>query len=204
MVRGDLRWAITHGMTERVRLFVEHGVDIASPFDDGSTPAERAAVTGHPELVRYLVAHGAPAADLPPAERFVAAALVADQAVVAGLRAAHPGLVEAVRRARPALIVWAAAQGQPGSVELLAGLGFDVNAKGRSDVPAEDPWQTALHVAAMEGHLDLARSLLRLGADPGIRDQRFGSTPLGWARYFGQEQLIELLEPLTAPDEPGP
>jgi len=33
---------------------------------------------------------------------------------------------------------------------------------------------------------------------------RFGSTPLGWTRYFGQEQLIELLEPLTAPDEPGP
>jgi hypothetical protein len=28
---------------------------------------------------------------------------------------------------------------------------------------------------------------------------RFGSTPLGWARYFGQEQLIELLEPQTAP-----
>jgi len=51
----------------------------------------------------------------------------------------------------------------------LAGLGFDVNAKGRSDVPAEDPWQTALHVAAMDGRLELARSLLRLGADPGLR-----------------------------------
>ena len=54
----------------------------------------------------------------------------------------------------------------------------------------------------MEGRLSLARSLLRLGADPDIRDHRFGSTPLGWARYFGQEQLVELLEPLTAPDEP--
>jgi ankyrin repeat protein len=70
-------------------------------------------------------------------------------------------------------------------------------------VPAEDPWQTALHVAAMEGRLDLARTLLRLGADPGLRDQRFGSTPLGWARYFGQEQLIGLLEPVTAADEPA-
>jgi ankyrin repeat protein len=99
--------------------------------------------------------------------------------------------------------VLAAAYGQPGSVELLAGLGFNLNAKGRSDAPAEDPWQTALHVAAMEGRVGLARSLLRLGADPDIRDHRFGSTPLGWARYFGQEQLIELLEPLTAPDEPG-
>ena len=204
MVRGDLRWAITHGMTERVRLFVEHGVDIASPFGDGVTPAERAATTGHPELVRYLVAHGAPAPDLRPGQRLVAAALVADQDTVTELQTGHPGLAGAVREARPALIVWAAAQGQPGSVELLAGLGFDVNAKGRSDAPEQDPWQTALHVAAGEGRLDLARTLLRLGADPGIRDHRFGSTPLGWARYSGQEQLIELLEPLTAPDEPGP
>jgi ankyrin repeat protein len=150
MVRDQLGWAVTHGMAERVRLLVEHGADIASPFEDGSTPAERAAV----------------------------------------------------RRDRPALIVWAAARGRPGSAELLAGLGFDVNARGRSDVPAADPWQTALHVAAMDGRLDLARNLLRLGADPGIRDQRFDSTPLGWARYFGQEQMVALLEPLTALEEP--
>lgn len=26
-----------------------------------------------------------------------------------------------------------------------------------------------------------------LGADPGIRDARFDSTPLGWAHHFGQE-----------------
>ena len=202
MVRGQLRWALTHGMTERVRLLVEHGVDIASPFDDGITPPERAATTGPPELARYLVKHGAPAPDLDPGQRFVAAALVADQAAVDALRAAHPGLAEAVRRDRPALIVWAAARGRPGSAELLAGLGFDVNAKGRSDGPESDPWQTALHVAAMDGRLALARSLLALGADPGLRDQRFDSTPLGWARYFGQEQLVALLEPLTAPEEP--
>jgi ankyrin repeat protein len=53
--------------------------------------------------------------------------------------------------------------------------------------------------AAEDGNLELARTLLRLGADPDIRDHRFDSTPLGWARYFGQQPLIELLEPLTAP-----
>ncbi len=41
---------------------------------------------------------------------------------------------------------------------------------------------------------------LRLGADPDIRDHRFGSTPLGWACHFGQQPLIDLLEPLTAPE----
>ena len=82
------------------------------------------------------------------------------------------------------LIVWAAAHGKPGSVELLAGLGFDVNARGRSDAPDEDPWQTALHVAAMEGHLSLARSLLRLGADPDIRDHRFELHPARLGSLF--------------------
>jgi hypothetical protein len=35
-------------------------------------------------------------------------------------QAARPGLAGTVRAARPALIVWAAAQGRPGSVELPA------------------------------------------------------------------------------------
>jgi ankyrin repeat protein len=133
MVRGQLRWALTHGMAERVWLLADHGVDIVTPFEDGH--------------------HRAP-------------------------------------------------QGQPGSAELLAWLGFDVNARGRSDVPSAEPRQTALHVAAGDGRVDLARALLGLGADPALRDQRFGSTPLGWVRYFGQEELIALLEPLTAPEDP--
>jgi hypothetical protein len=29
------------------------------------------------------------------------------------------------------------------AAKLLAGLGFDVNARGRSDVPAADPWQSS-------------------------------------------------------------
>ena len=204
MVRGQLRWAVTHGMGDRVRLLTEHGTDIVSAFPDGVRPAAWAAVNGHPQIARYLVEHGAAEPELRPGQRFVAAALVADEVTVRQLEAAHPGLAGAVRRRRPGLAVWAAAQGQPGSVELLVRLGFDINARGRSDAPASDPWQTALHVAAGDGNLELARRLLALGADPDIRDKRFGSTPLGWARYFGQEELAELLIPVTAPEPPAP
>jgi len=181
-------------------LLVSHGVEVAAPFDDGVTVTSMAATTGHPELIDYLVAHGAPALELAPAEAFVAAALAADRERMGRLLADHPELAGRLREERPALITWAAACGSAAAVEFLAELGFDVNARGRTDVPSDQPWQTALHKAAEDGNLELARTLLRLGADPDIRDERFDSTPLGWARYFGRPALIELLEPVTEPD----
>jgi len=57
---------------------------------------------------------------------------------------------------------------------------------------------------AERGDVELARTLLRLGADPDLRDKQFDSTALGWARFFGQEPLVELLEPVTAPAAAGP
>jgi ankyrin repeat protein len=200
LVRGQLAWAITHGLADRVRLLVSHGADVTAPFPDGATVTSMAATTGHPDLVGYLVSHGAPPPELDPAEAFIAAALSADQPALDTLLRDHPGLAGQARAAHPALITWAAACGRPAAAEILAGLGFDVNALGRTDVPSDQPWQTALHKAAEDGHLELARTLLRLGADPDLRDRRFGSTPLGWARYFGQEPIIALLEPLTRPD----
>jgi ankyrin repeat protein len=185
-------------MTQRVRLLLDHGVDAAAPFDGGTTPAEMAATTGHADLIDLLVTRGASVPDLPPADAFIAAALAGDRTRVDQLRLDHPGLADEIRSARPALVTWAAACSRPGAVELLVDLGFDVNAKGRTDVPSDQPWQTALHKAAGDGDLGLAQTLLRLGADPDIRDERFGSTPLGWARYFGREPLVELLEPVTA------
>jgi ankyrin repeat protein len=196
MVRGELAWAITHGMTERVHLLIEHGVD-ASALVDGVSAASMAATTGHSELVDYLIEHGAPPLDLAPAEAFVAAVLAADRARLSQLLADNRGLAEEMRASRPALITWATACGSATAVEILAELGFDVNARGRTDVPSDQPWQTALHKAAEDGNLELARTLLRLGADPNVRDHRFDSTPLGWARYFGQQAIIELLEPIT-------
>lgn len=199
MVRGELAWAITHGLTERVRLLVSHGVDLVAPLANGASATSMAAATGHADLVDYLVAHGAPPLDLAPPDAFVAAALAADRSRAGELLAAHPGLAGQMRAARPALVVWAAACGAPAAVEVLVELGFDVNAKGRTDVPSDQPRQTALHKAAEDGNAELARTLLRLGADPDIHDARFDSTPLGWARHFGQQALVDLLEPLTAP-----
>jgi ankyrin repeat protein len=200
MVRGALAWAITHGMAERVQLLVPlPAIDLTVPWGRGD-PAGRevtwtamAATTGHRDLVDYLVTHGAPPCVLAPADAFVAAALAADRGWLGELLARNPGLPDEVRAARPALVTWAAAIGAIPAVELLVELGFDVNAMGRTDIPSDQPWQTALHEAAGDGNLELAAALLRLGADPGIRDARFDGTPLGWARHFGQHAVAALL-----------
>jgi hypothetical protein len=197
LVRAQLAWAVTHGMTDRVRLLAAHGVDLVTPFDGGATPAARALTTGHPELAAELVRLGAPEPELSPAAAVVAAVLAADRGRVEDVTLRHPGVAEQVRDRRPGLMAWAAAAGRPGSVELLVELGFDVNARGRTDVPGNQPWQTALHKAAEDGNLELARTLLRLGADPDLTDQRFGGTPLDWAHHFDRTEMIKLLEPVT-------
>ena len=52
------------------------------------------------------------------------------------------------------------------AVELLVAAGLDVNSQGRSDVAGNQPWHTALHVAAEKDDLVLARKLLELGPTP--------------------------------------
>ena len=205
LVRRQLWWAIVHDMRDRVRLLIEHGVDFRAPFlapggrpqwlrtSDGRTPTEIAALAGCPELVEELVGHGAPRPRAQGVDGLIAAALAGDRATARRLRA-H---VHAARSERPSLIVWAAACGKPDAIELLVELGFNVNALGRTDIPMEQPWETALHKAAAEGNRETAELLLRLGADPNLKDARFDSTPLGWADHFNQHAMVDLLTPLT-------
>jgi ankyrin repeat protein len=208
MLRNLLWWAITHDQEERVELLATNGVDVVAPFTElrmhrtnGSTPLEVALTSGHRALADTLIALGAPRQELDPIDAFVAAVMAGDEVAA---RSADSATVDAVRRRRPGLPVWAAAQGSPRSVPLLVEAGFDVNAYGRSDIPSDQPWQTALHIAAENGDVALARALLDLGADPERRDQRYDATPLGWAEHFGHQAVVDLLAPLTRGPEASP
>ncbi|MER7279270.1 ankyrin repeat domain-containing protein [Dactylosporangium sp. NPDC000244] len=207
MLRVQLRWAVEHRQAGRVRLLAEHGVDLAAPFTgdgppwapgDGRTPLELAELYGDAAIAAYLLERGVPRPAPDPAHDLIAAAFRADAAAVDRIAAEHPGAAAEARRRRPGLLVWAAARAPGETVALLAGLGFDVNAFGRGDAPAEGAWETALHHAAGNGDAGLVRRLLDLGADPDLRDRRFGATPLDWARHFAQDATIALLEPLRS------
>ncbi|HTZ94569.1 MAG TPA: ankyrin repeat domain-containing protein [Streptosporangiaceae bacterium] len=211
MLRGQLWWAIVHDRRDRVALLVEHGADVRTPYaapggrptalrnSDGLTPAELAMLSGYPELAGWLVAHGAARPALDETNALIAAVLAGDRDTAARLRAYAP----AARERRPGLMAWAAAGRKLDGLALLAELGFDVNARGRLDIPLEQQWFTPLHEAAQSGDVEMARLLLRLGADPNVSSE-WGATPLESARQHGQDAVAELLEPLTGTDRARP
>jgi ankyrin repeat protein len=197
LLRWLLHWAVTHDQRDRVALLARHGVDIAEPLDftlaaatTGRTPVEIALLNGHLELADLLGTLGGGAATLTATDRFVADALAGSEA---GVRGADPDVVERARQERPSLVVWAAALDRPRTVSLLVAAGFRINALGRGDTTIEQKWETALHVAAAAGNLDLAELLLSLGADPTIRDRRFDATALEWAGFFDRPDLVRRL-----------
>jgi ribosomal protein S18 acetylase RimI-like enzyme len=59
--------------------------------------------------------------------------------------------------------------------------------------PIDGRGATLLHFAAEGNDEDLARVALAHGADPAVRDQEYGGTPLGWAKHLGSRALVELL-----------
>jgi hypothetical protein len=199
MIRGVLDWAVGHGQRQRIALLAKHGVDVIGPFPasrrrSSRTPIAEALLSGQAEVAADLLALGASPPRFTAAEQFIAAALAGDEAKA---HAAGPAAPAVAREARPGLLPWVAHLNRPNELAFLVRSGYDVNGFGRSDAPADDPWHTALHVAAGDGNLPLAKMLLDLGADTSLRDHFGRKTPLEWARRQGHQPLIDLLEPLT-------
>ena len=58
---------------------------------------------------------------------------------------------------------------------------------------------TPLHLAVWHGHTELVRLLLAAGADPSIRDSKFDSDAIGWAKHFQRAELVQILEDAGKP-----
>ena len=182
-----LVFAIKRGFADRVRLLIDHGVDLAKPDDTydtrtkGRTPYHTALLTGQTEIAQMLVEAGAPADPLSQAEAFEAACLSGDE-VAREILQADPGTLSRVDQTQ--MLCGAATNGAGNAIALMLALGFDPNA-GRN--------HTALHDAAYHGHIDVMKRLLDAGADPTIRESGHNSTPLGFAQFAGQTKAVELL-----------
>jgi hypothetical protein len=116
------------------------------------------------------------------ADPTVAGVLAGDTAALAMLRD-DPSLRTRVQSDHPDLVTRAAAAGRWDVVTDLVGLGFDVGASGTS----------AVHYAAGTGDVDLVQLLIDNGADLTQADPEYGATPLGWAQFFGRDDVVRLL-----------
>ena len=138
---------------------------------------------GHQEIADYLVAKGAKriALTLSTANEFAIACNRADADRARELVASDPSLLDDAG----GLLTWAAVAGRVDSLRLLVELGVDIHGEAGSESP--------LHCAARAGQLDAVKLLVELGADVHARDRNYGGTPLGFANYKGQREVVEYL-----------
>ncbi|WP_412065008.1 ankyrin repeat domain-containing protein [Rhizobium sp. SYY.PMSO] len=180
----QLAWALEHRMADRVRLLVEHGADVHKAVN-GRTPFEWARVGGDADLAGYLVLKGATAVQLKAEDEFYIAAMNKEISLAELLKMKPGGdIMSAMQRAHPAMLHDAAGENDLESARRMLALGLEVNAMTS---------RTPLHEAALHGHIEMARLLIRHGADTTIRDPYFYAPPIGWAEYNGKQDMVAFL-----------
>ncbi len=115
-------------------------------------------------------------------DEFTERAIRGDRSLVADIRLVDPEIASE-------LLSTAANFGRWALVEEMIDAGVSPALTGR----------TPAHVAAGAGELDILRKLVDRGADLAARDPDFGSTPLTWARFIGQQDVVAWLEEHDAP-----
>ena len=191
----ELWSAARKGFFDRVRLLVAHGADVdAAGKRDGRTPHEAAMLAGHDEIAEYLVAHGATRAPLSRDDRFATACVAGRRDEAVALLAEDPSLLDRLGRHGRVRLVHRAVEGRRlDGVRLMAELGFEMSEATSHDGVGINLAATPLHNAAWMGDLDMVRLLLSLGADPAALDPSYRATPLGWAEYNRQADVVAYL-----------
>ena len=181
--RTPLHHAAAKNRPRMVRLLLDLGADPHAKDASGATSLT-IAVQEHadPQIAALLTAVGAEL-------DFRAAVNLKRYAVAEAMLKEDPSRLGPSGSDTVALHL-ATAKKDAETVQWLIRHGVDVNAK----CPLWDCNQTALHITAENGAVDIARMLLDAGADPNIRDDKYEATVLGWAEYLEQPELAQLAQ----------
>jgi len=183
LLEDELVFASSEGLLHRVELVLAQGTDpdgrgTEHPIFCGHRAYELAAVQGHTEVAELL--RNAGAAPLDEVHEVFAAAMRGETPQIDAELAAR------VVQRNPYLIIRAAEIGRTEAIQPLKDLGFDLNIVAKV-------LASPLHQAAGNGHLDTVKKLVELGADPTTRDASYDATPLSWAKYNHQHEVITYL-----------
>jgi ankyrin repeat protein len=195
LLTQQLCWAAMRDFPRRVRLLVERGVDVNAPSPrSGRTAYEEAVRAGSHAIAEYLLEHGAKKIGLDPLETFALACIAGRRDEVHSRLAQDPALLEKLGAyGRVDLLHRAVEARKRDGIRLIVELGVDVNGM----MPGTGLDRSVLHNAAGWGGVEMVRYLMELGADPGLRDPTYHATPLGWALYNQQREVVEYLLPLA-------
>lgn len=191
MLVQELCWAAAHDFPDRMKLLIEHGVDVNTPSGrTGRTPYQEAMREGHHAIAEYLLRHGAKKINLDPLEAFSIACIAGRRDEVRARLAEDPTLLEKLGHyGRTELLQRAVVARRPDAVRLIVDLGVDIN----SMVAGSGLDRSALHGAAGWAGLEMVKLLLELGADPHLRDPTYHAAPIGWASYSDQQDVVAYL-----------
>ena len=199
LLSEELWCAARRNYIERVRILLEHGVEVdARGLRNGRTACEEALLSGNTELAELLLRHGATKPELDPLESFAAACVAGRRDEARSWLEKDAGLLERLGEAGRIRLVHRAVEAKrPEGVRLMAELGFELDRWTEHDNAGINLHTTPLHNAAWMGNLEMAKLLLALGANPDARDPSYGATPLGWAEYNLQSDVAAFLRAKT-------
>jgi ankyrin repeat protein len=174
--------AVLAGDVRSVRLLLAHQAPTGEPFR-GKLPWRHAMDRGHLDIARMLEQAGAPVTQLDELEHFISMCM-------AGIKI--DCTPELLSRAPRQLVLMASGTGRREAVELALDLGFDPNYLDEV---------TALHASAASGKENAAggnqqgimRLLLSRGGSLTIREPFYDGTPVGWADFFDQRSMRDML-----------
>lgn|SRR5262249_30038439 len=202
--KTPLHWGAEKNYLRLAKVLIAAGADIDAESTWGSTPLQWAANMGSRDVADLLLSHGA----APQLNMWTAAGLGMLDVVKSffdspntlkpnagqtrsrklsdgnwGKSAPPASYAELVSEA----FYIAARNGHIDVAAFLLEKGADINCRGFFGAPG-------LHWAAINGHKEMVEWLINRGADVSLRDEQFGSTPLGWALEGQQAEIAKLLE----------
>ncbi len=178
--------AVGFGHVRRVEWLLNHGADGRAIHAYSGRPLRTEALLhGRGEIAVLLERHGAARNPLQGVQAFVAACMAGDLAEARAMAARHPAYLQ-----DPSALILAAQSGMEAVVALLLDLGAAPDA-------APHDGKRALHWAAQNGHVGVAKRLLAAGSDVDRRGSPYDATPLGFAIHCGQPAVVDLLAPLS-------
>lgn len=157
-------------------MLVNAGADLNALRPDGATPYTLAVRHGNAGGATWLAAQGADRSRLTPTDRLLSACVTANETEARALLSVHPDLIANLSDNDAGCLLDAFANKQEAAVRLMVSLGWPLT-------PESEWGGTALHWAAWQGQVELARLLLAAGAPVNARDSRYGSSPLAWAAH---------------------